>query len=44
VSPTLQLLLGVWFFNEPFGGARVVGFVLIWVALALVSIDALRYR
>lgn len=44
VSPTLQLLLGVWFFNEPFGGARVVGFVLIWAALALVSIDALRHR
>ncbi len=41
VSPTLQLLLGVWVFNEPFGGARLVGFALIWSGLALVSAQAL---
>ncbi len=44
VSPTLQLLVGVWLFDEPFGGVRLVGFVLIWSALALVSIEALRRR
>ncbi len=44
VSPTLQLLLGLWVFHEPFGAARAVGFVLIWSALALYSADALRRR
>lgn len=41
LSPTLQLLLGVWVFHEPFDGSRLVGFVFIWSALALVSADAL---
>jgi chloramphenicol-sensitive protein RarD len=41
VSPTLQLLLGVWVFHEPFGSGRLVGFAFIWAALALVSADAL---
>ncbi len=42
MSPTIQLLLGVWVFHEPFGGSRLLGFVLIWSALALVSADTLR--
>jgi chloramphenicol-sensitive protein RarD len=44
LSPTIQFLLGVWLFHEPFGGARLVGFVLIWVALALYSFDGWRRR
>jgi chloramphenicol-sensitive protein RarD len=39
ISPTIQLLLGVWLYNEPFGGARLIGFVAIWAALALYSIE-----
>lgn len=42
VSPTIQLLLGVWLFHEPFSGSRLIGFAFIWTALALVSADALR--
>jgi chloramphenicol-sensitive protein RarD len=41
VSPTLQLLLGVWVFHEPFDSRRLLGFALIWSGLALVSADAL---
>lgn len=44
VSPTIQLMLGVWVFGEPFDTTRLAGFVLIWTALALVSVDALRHR
>ncbi len=40
IGPTIQLVLGVWLFNEPFGGARLVGFVLIWVALAIYSAES----
>ena len=41
VSPTLQLLLGVWLFGEPLTGARLAGFALIWVALAVYSVEGL---
>jgi len=44
LSPTIQFLLGVWLFREPFGSARFAGFVLIWVALALYSLDGWRRR
>ncbi len=43
VSPSLQLLLGVWLFNEPLAGTRLVGFVLIWLALALYSLEGWRH-
>lgn len=41
IAPTLQLLLGVWMFHEPFGGARMLGFVIIWAALVLYSAEGL---
>ena len=44
LAPTISLLLGVWVFHEPFDGQRLIGFVLIWSALAIVSADALGLR
>ncbi|HTV96412.1 MAG TPA: EamA family transporter RarD [Steroidobacteraceae bacterium] len=41
IAPTLQLLLGIWMFHEPFGGARRWGFAIIWAALALYSAEGL---
>lgn len=35
LSPTLQLLLAVFLYREPFGRERLVAFVVIWIALAL---------
>ena len=39
ISPSLQFALGVWLFNEPFQPARLVGFVLIWAALLVYSVE-----
>ena len=39
VVPTMQLLLGVWLYHEPFGAGRLVGFALIWGGLALYSAE-----
>jgi len=36
-APTLQLLIGVLLYGEPFPVTRLVGFLLIWMALALYS-------
>ncbi len=44
LGPTLQLMLAVWVFHEPFDTLRLIGFVMIWSALALVSADALGWR
>ncbi len=35
IAPSLQLLLGVWFFHEPFDQARALGFAAIWTGLLL---------
>ena len=39
LSPTIQFLLGVTFFGEPLDPVRLVGFALIWTALAVYSAD-----
>ncbi len=44
VAPTLQLALGIWFFGEPMPVDRLLGFGLIWVGLALFTVDAVRHQ
>ena len=39
ISPSLQFALGVWVYNEAFQPARLVGFVLIWAALLVYSLE-----
>ncbi len=39
ISPSMQLLLGVWWFGEPFDAGRMLGFGLIWTALLLYSLE-----
>jgi chloramphenicol-sensitive protein RarD len=41
VGPTLQLLTGVFLFGEPFTRAQMLGFGLIWMALAIYAADGL---
>ena len=41
LSPTMQMLLGVWFFHEAFSAPRLIGFGVIWTALALYVIEGL---
>jgi chloramphenicol-sensitive protein RarD len=39
IAPSLQLLLGVWLYGEGFGGSRLAGFIAIWSALAVYSLE-----
>jgi len=41
LGPTLQLMLGIFFFGETFPRARAAGFALIWTALAIYAADGL---
>ena len=42
IAPSLQLLLGVFVYHEPFSTTTLVGYAAIWLALAVFSIDGLR--
>ena len=44
MTPTLQFMLGVWIFHEAFTADRLVGFALIWLALALFAAEGLLRR
>jgi chloramphenicol-sensitive protein RarD len=44
VGPTLQFLIGVFVYHEPFSGLQVLGFVLIWSALLVYVTDSLWRR
>jgi len=39
LGPSLQLSLGIFFFDEAFGLDRATGFILIWSGLAIFAID-----
>lgn len=44
LAPTLQFSLGVLLYHEAFPPSRLVGFVLIWLALAIFSTDGVLTR
>lgn len=39
ISPSLQFILGVLVYREPFDASRLAGFIIIWAALAIYSAD-----
>ena len=41
LGPSLQLMLGVWLYHEPFGQDRLIGFMAIWAALVVYSGEGL---
>jgi chloramphenicol-sensitive protein RarD len=44
IGPTLQLLTGIFLYNEPFTRSQLIGYGLIWTALAIYAADSLiRY-
>jgi len=44
LAPTINLLLGIYIYNEEFPMQRMIGFVLIWSALALFLAENLMRR
>ncbi|WP_129670484.1 EamA family transporter RarD [Candidatus Chloroploca sp. Khr17] len=41
IAPTLQFLLGVFVYGEYLSTQRLLGFVLVWIALAIYSIEGI---
>ncbi|MEP7296395.1 MAG: EamA family transporter RarD [Burkholderiales bacterium] len=42
LGPSIQVVIGLWVFGEPFPMARFIGFACIWLALIVYSLDGWR--
>jgi chloramphenicol-sensitive protein RarD len=43
VTPSMQLAIGVFVYGEPMPAARLAGFVIVWIALAVFTVDMVRH-
>jgi len=41
IAPSLQFLLGIYIYGEPLSTMRLIGFVFIWIALLIYTIDGI---
>ena len=44
IAPTIQFLLGVYAFHEPFTRTQLTGFGLVWLGLVVFTLDSVRAR
>lgn len=44
IAPTVQFLLGIFLYQEPFTLTRLVGFAIIWFALAIFTLEGVYER
>jgi chloramphenicol-sensitive protein RarD len=44
IGPSIQFMLGLFVYGEPFDAGKLVGFVLVWAALVIYAIDGLMPR
>ena len=44
LGPILQFIFGLWIFDEDMSSARWVGFILVWFALVVFTVDSLLNR
>jgi chloramphenicol-sensitive protein RarD len=39
INPTIQLIIGVYLYAEPFARSQLVGFACVWLALIILGIE-----
>jgi chloramphenicol-sensitive protein RarD len=44
INPTMQFVIGVFIYKEPFASAQLIGFGLVWAALLLFAAEAYASR
>ena len=44
LAPTLQFLLGVWLYHEPFGRSQAWGYAAVWLALLVLWVEGLGHH
>ena len=43
LTPSMQLLIGVFVYGEPMPAGRLAGFAIVWLALLVFTVDSLRH-
>jgi chloramphenicol-sensitive protein RarD len=43
LTPSMQLLIGVFVYGEPMPAGRLIGFAIVWLALVVFTVDSLRH-
>lgn len=41
IAPTIQFLIGVFIYDEPFTSGQLIGFSLVWIALVIFTVEGL---
>jgi chloramphenicol-sensitive protein RarD len=44
LAPTIQFLIGVFIYKEPFDTTRLIGFSIVWVALVIFWVENIIAR
>lgn len=44
IYPTIIFFLGAFIYNEPLNETKLIGFVFIWIALIIFSVESILYR
>lgn len=44
ISPSLNLILGVFLYREPFDGTQMISFIIIWIGLAIFTVGELKEK
>jgi chloramphenicol-sensitive protein RarD len=44
IGPSISFILAIFIYNEPLNTAKIITFILIWVALVIFSIDSSRKK
>jgi chloramphenicol-sensitive protein RarD len=44
ITPSIQFLLGAFLYKEPFNIQRLIGFILIWIALVVFTAETIHYQ
>jgi chloramphenicol-sensitive protein RarD len=44
LAPTIQLVIGIMWFEEPMGTQRWIGFSLVWLALVVFTFESIAHR
>jgi chloramphenicol-sensitive protein RarD len=44
IYPLMVLVIGVFIYNEPISESRIIGFILIWIAVIIYIVDELKNK
>mgnify|MGYP001272880621 CR=1 FL=1 len=44
IMPTMQFLIGVFIYHEPFNSAQLIGYSLVWIALIFFTMEDILHR